>query len=61
MSYNNEIIWKYIDQDKNRENVSKQESVEVVSAHCNLVNSNYQQASKALQYLVLDQIINLVN
>ena len=61
MSYNNEIIWKYIDQDKNRENVSKQESVEVVLAHCNLVNSNYQQASKALQYLVLDQIINFVN
>ena len=61
MSYNNEIIWKYIDQDKNRENVSKQESVKVVLAHCNLVNSNYQQASKALQYLVLDQIINLVN
>ena len=61
MSYYNEIIWKYIDQDKNRGNVSKQESVEVVLAHCNLVNSNYQQASKALQYLVLDQIINLVN
>ena len=28
--------------------VPKLESVEVVLVHCNLVNSNYQQASKAL-------------
>ena len=37
---------KYTDQDKDGENVSKWESVEVVLVHCNLVNTNYQQASK---------------
>ena len=30
------------------ENVPKLESVEVVSVHCNLVNKDYQQASKVL-------------
>ena len=39
---------KYTDQDKDGENVSKWESVEVVLVHCNLVNTNYQQASKVL-------------
>ena len=37
-----------IDQDKDGELVSKLEVVEVVLVHCNLVNNNYQQASKAL-------------
>ena len=31
-----------VDQDKDREYVPKLESVEVVLAHCNLVNNNYQ-------------------
>ena len=39
---------KGIDQDKDREDVTKLESVEVVLVHCNLVNNNYQQASKVL-------------
>ena len=34
-----------VDQDKDGEDVPKLESVEVVSVHRNLVNSNYQQAS----------------
>ena len=37
-----------VDQDKDGENVPKLESVEVVLVHCNLVNKNYQQASKVL-------------
>ena len=39
---------KHVDQDKDGENVPKVESVEVVLVHCNLVNNNYQQASKVL-------------
>ena len=39
---------KDVDQDKNGEDVPKLESVEVVLVHCNLVNNNYQQASKVL-------------
>ena len=39
---------KYIDQNKDGETVPRLESVEVVLAHCNLVNNNYQQASKVL-------------
>ena len=39
---------KDVDQDKDGENVPKLESVEVVLVHCNLVNNNYQQASKVL-------------
>ena len=39
---------KDVDKDKNGENVPKLESVEVVLVHCNLVNNNYQQASKVL-------------
>ena len=35
-------------QDKYGEKVPKLESVEVVLVHCNLVNNNYQQASKVL-------------
>ena len=39
---------KDIDQDKDGEDVSKLGSVEAVLVHCNLVNKNYQQASKVL-------------
>ena len=39
---------KYINEDKDRENVLKLESVEVVLVHYNLVNNNYQQASELL-------------
>ena len=37
-----------IDSDKDGELVPKLENVEVVLVHCNLVNNNYQQASKVL-------------
>ena len=39
---------KDVDQDKDREDVPKLESVEVALVHCNLVNNNDQQASKVL-------------
>ena len=39
---------KDVDQDKNGDVVPKLESVEVILVHCNLVNNNYQQASKVL-------------
>ena len=39
---------KDIDQNKNGETVPRLETVEVVLVHCNLVNNNYQQASKVL-------------
>ena len=39
---------KDTDQNKNGENVPRLETVEVVLVHCNLVNNNYQQASKVL-------------
>ena len=39
---------KYVDQNKDGEDVPKLESVEGFLVHCNLVNSNYQQASKVL-------------
>ena len=39
---------KDVNQDKDGEDLPKLESVEVVSVHCNLVNNNYQQASKEL-------------
>ena len=37
-----------VDKDKNRENVPKLESVEVVLVHYNLVKNDYQHASKVL-------------
>ena len=37
-----------IDADKNSENVTRLENVEVVLVHCNLVDNVYQQASKVL-------------
>ena len=39
---------KNVDQNKDGEDVPKLESVEIVLVHCNLVNKNYQQASKVL-------------
>ena len=36
------------DSDKNSENVSRLENVEVVLVHCNLVNNSYQQHSRVL-------------
>ena len=39
---------KDVDKDKYGEDVPKLEFVEVVLAHCNLVNNTYQQASKVL-------------
>ena len=39
---------KDVDKNKDGENVPKLESVEVVLVYCNLVNNNYQQASKVL-------------
>ena len=37
-----------IDSDKNSENVTRLEDVEVVLVHCNLVNNSYQQVSRVL-------------
>ena len=37
-----------IDGDKNSELVPKLENVDLVLVHCNVVNNNYQQASKVL-------------
>ena len=39
---------KYINQNKDGENVRKLETVEAVLAHSNLVNNSFQQASKVL-------------
>ena len=39
---------KDVDQDKDGDDVPNLESAGVVLVHCNLVNSNYQQASKVL-------------
>ena len=39
---------KGIDKNKDREIIPRLEPVEVVLVHCNLVNNNYQQASKVL-------------
>ena len=43
----------------------KLETVEVVLVHCNLVNNNYQQASKVLFTFVpnkqFEQLINIVS
>ena len=37
-----------VDKDKNSENVPKLEPVEVLLVHCNLVENDYQHASKVL-------------
>ena len=39
---------KDVDKDKNRENVPKLESVEVVLVHCNVVKIDYQHTSEVL-------------
>ena len=39
---------KNADQDKDRIDIPRLESVEVVLVHCNLENNNYQQASTVL-------------
>ena len=41
-----------ITKDKNVENISHLEIVELVSIHCNLVNNNYQQNSRILYTIV---------
>ena len=52
-----------VNQDKDGEDVPKLESVEVVLVHCNLVNNNYQQASKVLFTFVpnkqFGQLVNI--
>ena len=54
---------KDVDKNKDGEDVPKLESVEVVLVHCNLVNNNYQQASKVLFTFVpnkqFGQLINI--
>ena len=54
---------KDIDLDKDGENLPKLESGEVVLVHSNLVNNNYQQASKVLFTFVpnkqFGQLINI--
>ena len=56
---------KDFDQDENGEDVPKLEFVEVVLVHCNLVNNNYQQASKVLFTFVpnkqFGQLINIAS
>ena len=46
---------KNLNQDKDGEDVPKLESVEFFLVHCNLVNNNYQQASKVLFTFVLNK------
>ena len=46
---------KDIDQNKDSEDEPKLESVKVILVHCNLVNNNYQQASKVLFTFVLNK------
>ena len=56
-------IKKLVDQDKDGESVPKFEPVEIVLVHCNIVNNNYQQASKVLFTFVpnkqFGQLINV--
>ena len=56
---------KDVDQDKNGEDVPKLKSVEVLLVHCNLLNNNYQQASKVLFTFVpnkqFGQLINIAS
>ena len=55
-------IKKVIDKDKNRENVSKLESAEVVLVHCNLVQNDYQLTSKVLFTFVPNKVFGqLIN
>ena len=56
-------IKKVVDKDKNEENVTKLESVEVVLVHCNLAKNDYQHTSKTLFTFVpnktFGQLINI--
>ena len=53
---------KDVDKDKNGEDVLKLNSVEVVLVHCNLVNNNYQQASKkSFTFVPNKQFRKLIN
>ena len=53
---------KVVDKIKNRENVPKLESVEVVLVHCNLVKNDYQHALKVLfSFVVNKQFGQLLN
>ena len=53
---------KDVDLDKNGEDVPKLESVEVVLVHFNLVNNNYQQASKEVfNFVANKQFGQLIN
>ena len=53
---------KDVDSDKNSENVSKLESVEVVLMHCNLVKNDYQHSSKVLlSFVPHEQFGQLIN
>ena len=44
-----------VDQDENSENVPKLEILDVILLQCNIVNNNYQQASKVLFTFVHDK------
>ena len=46
---------KHVDQNKDGEFVPNLETVQIVLVHCNLVNKNYQQASKILPTFVLNK------
>ena len=46
---------KDVDQGKDGKHLPKLESAEFVLVHCNLVNNNYQQASKVLFTFVLNK------
>ena len=54
---------KDVDQDTDGEDLPKLESVKLVLVYCNLVNNNYQQASKVLFTFVrnkkIGQLINI--
>ena len=52
---------KVLDKNKDGEIVTRLETVEVVSVHCNLVNNNYQRASKVLFTFVPKKQIWSVN
>ena len=41
--------------DKNRENVSHSEIIEIVLVHCNIVNNDYQQDTRVLHIFVLNK------
>ena len=51
---------RFVDKDKNGENVPKLESVEVILVHCNLVKNDYQHTSKVLFTFVANkELLNI--